>query len=243
MAQQRPHLIALDERRLATRLRRSANLRWTAAMGHEERFPLPRLSDRYGFSKETFARVPGSYRDAPKGAVRGATIEPLESTQSRPCRFQFTLSLRDCSLAIPGKKRTATRTALRGLREARRMAARRVWRQPGCPLGAARRRSRGLRRATPPHAFPSASGEPGSASMQPLLAYQDAVCSEDALHSLGWPRPRSKNSSNVQPGFTSRGGSNQTVPPGLGCMSGGGSVGRRVGWPVAERTRKRGPRP
>jgi hypothetical protein len=27
-------------------------------MGHEERFPPPRLSDRYGFSKETVARVP-----------------------------------------------------------------------------------------------------------------------------------------------------------------------------------------
>jgi hypothetical protein len=48
-----------------------------------------------------------------------------------------------------------------------------------------------------------------------------------------------QNSSNVQPGFTSRGGSNQTVPPGLGCMSDGGSVGRRVGCRRAERTRKR----
>ena len=35
------------------------------SLGHEERFPLPRLSDRYGFSKETAARVPGSDRDAP----------------------------------------------------------------------------------------------------------------------------------------------------------------------------------
>jgi hypothetical protein len=33
-------------------------------MGHEERFPPPRLSGRYGFSKETGARVPGSDRDA-----------------------------------------------------------------------------------------------------------------------------------------------------------------------------------
>jgi hypothetical protein len=36
-----------------------------ALTGHEERFPPPRLSDRYGFSKETVARVPGSDRDAP----------------------------------------------------------------------------------------------------------------------------------------------------------------------------------
>jgi hypothetical protein len=41
--------------------------------GHEERFPLPRLSDRYGFSKETVARVPGSDRDAPLPAVRRTT--------------------------------------------------------------------------------------------------------------------------------------------------------------------------
>jgi hypothetical protein len=34
--------------------------------GHEERFPPPRLSGRYGFSKETVARVPGSGRDAPE---------------------------------------------------------------------------------------------------------------------------------------------------------------------------------
>jgi len=37
----------------------------TAGMGHEERFPPPRLSDRYRLSKETVARVPGSDRDAP----------------------------------------------------------------------------------------------------------------------------------------------------------------------------------
>jgi hypothetical protein len=45
-------------------------------VGHEERFPLPRLSDRYGFSKETVARVPGSDRDAPKAAT------PIEPNQT-----------------------------------------------------------------------------------------------------------------------------------------------------------------
>jgi hypothetical protein len=38
-------------------------------MGHEERFPPPRLSDRYRFSKETVARVPGTDRDAPIAAI------------------------------------------------------------------------------------------------------------------------------------------------------------------------------
>jgi hypothetical protein len=48
-------------------------------MGHEKRFPPPRLSGLYGFSKETVARVPGSDRDAPTAVVRGTMIEPARS--------------------------------------------------------------------------------------------------------------------------------------------------------------------
>jgi hypothetical protein len=43
--------------------------RTTTDLGHEEQFPPPRLSDHYGFSKETVARVPGTDRDAPKPAI------------------------------------------------------------------------------------------------------------------------------------------------------------------------------
>jgi hypothetical protein len=35
-------------------------------MGHEDRFPLSRLSARCGFSKKTFAGTRGNEEDAPK---------------------------------------------------------------------------------------------------------------------------------------------------------------------------------
>jgi hypothetical protein len=81
------NLAVCDNLSPAPRIR--AACRAMTATGHEERFPPPRLSDRYGFSKETVARVPGTDRDAPIPAVRAATIEPLESTlksHSRPLR-------------------------------------------------------------------------------------------------------------------------------------------------------------
>jgi hypothetical protein len=72
---------------VATLLSRSRRILRTAGMGHEERFPPPRLSDRYGFSKETVARVPGTDRDAPIPAVRGrrsnCRVRPFSVTQLR----------------------------------------------------------------------------------------------------------------------------------------------------------------
>ncbi len=41
---------------------------------------------------------------------------------------------------------------------------------------------------------------------------------------------RKKGASIVHPGFMSRSGRDRMVPPCLGCTSGGGSVGPRVGW-------------
>src|ERR1700739_3280875 len=58
------------ERQLATHLRRSSGRRWTAAMGHEDAFPRPRLSARCRFSQGTFAGTRGNGRDAPKPDTR-----------------------------------------------------------------------------------------------------------------------------------------------------------------------------
>ena len=41
-------------------LSRSRRVSRTAGMGHEDQFPPPRLSARYRFSLETFARTPGN---------------------------------------------------------------------------------------------------------------------------------------------------------------------------------------
>jgi hypothetical protein len=39
-------------------------------LGHEERFPPPRLNDRYGFSKETVAITTGNEEHAPKADLQ-----------------------------------------------------------------------------------------------------------------------------------------------------------------------------
>jgi hypothetical protein len=68
MAQQRPYLITLDERRLATQRGRFSVPPGRAAMGHEDAFPRPRLSARCRFSEGTFAERRGNGRDAPIAA-------------------------------------------------------------------------------------------------------------------------------------------------------------------------------
>jgi hypothetical protein len=50
-------------------------------MGHEERFPSPRLSARCRFSQGTFAGTRVNGRDAPKPAVDAAAIELAGYTQ------------------------------------------------------------------------------------------------------------------------------------------------------------------
>jgi hypothetical protein len=53
-------------------------------VGHEERFPPPRLSAGCGFRKETIAGMRRNGRDAPIPAVREATLGSLGSTHLRP---------------------------------------------------------------------------------------------------------------------------------------------------------------
>ena len=53
-------------------------------MGHEDEFPPPRLNGGCRLGKATFAGMGGKEEDAPIRAVRGGTIEPPESTLSRP---------------------------------------------------------------------------------------------------------------------------------------------------------------
>ena len=52
-------------------------------MGHEDQFPIPKLSDRYRFSQMTFAGTSANGQDAPIPAVRVPKIGRLKSTQSR----------------------------------------------------------------------------------------------------------------------------------------------------------------
>ena len=50
-----------------------------AALGHEERFPLTRLTAGYGFRKETIARMRRNGRDAPLAAILLGWIKPPRS--------------------------------------------------------------------------------------------------------------------------------------------------------------------
>ena len=59
-----------------------ATLLRTAGVGHEEQYPRPRLSGRCRFGEATFAGAVANQKDAPTPAVRGAAIEPPESTQT-----------------------------------------------------------------------------------------------------------------------------------------------------------------
>ena len=49
-------------------------------MGHEEPFPPPMLSGRYGFGYRAFAGLRRNEEDAPIPAVHATTTEPLEPT-------------------------------------------------------------------------------------------------------------------------------------------------------------------
>jgi hypothetical protein len=51
-------------------------------LGHEERFPSPRLSARFAFNKETLAGMGVDGEDAPVAAVCLTTIGRLKSTLS-----------------------------------------------------------------------------------------------------------------------------------------------------------------
>jgi hypothetical protein len=54
------------------------------SVGYEERFLPTSLSAGCGFRKETIAGMRRNGRDAPIPDLRGAAIEPLESTHCRP---------------------------------------------------------------------------------------------------------------------------------------------------------------
>jgi len=58
-------------------------------LGHEERFPPPRLNDRYGFSKETVAITTDNEEHAPKTVV-GAPLangpDLVEAVEKRVSR-------------------------------------------------------------------------------------------------------------------------------------------------------------
>jgi hypothetical protein len=70
--------------RKSTQLSRSRRVLRTAGMGHEDQFPLRRLTARSVIRKRTVAATRGNGRDAPKTAVRqGGEIAPA-SIQSRP---------------------------------------------------------------------------------------------------------------------------------------------------------------
>jgi hypothetical protein len=52
------------------------------SLGHEDQFPVPGMSARYGFRKETITGTRGNDADAPIPAVRRITIIRLESSHS-----------------------------------------------------------------------------------------------------------------------------------------------------------------
>jgi hypothetical protein len=63
---------------------RDLALTWTAASGHEDAFPRPRLSARNRFSQGTFAGTRGNGRDAPLPAIHHAiTIGEVRPTWRR----------------------------------------------------------------------------------------------------------------------------------------------------------------
>jgi hypothetical protein len=74
-----------DEGQESTRLGRSLASPWMAASGHEGKAPPPRPSDRCS-CEATFAGASSSDADAPISAIRGAAIEPQESTLMRHSR-------------------------------------------------------------------------------------------------------------------------------------------------------------
>ena len=55
-----------------------------SAQGHEERFPLTRLSAGYGFRKETIAGVRRNGRDAPKADLAGGNLKQSASLRLGP---------------------------------------------------------------------------------------------------------------------------------------------------------------
>jgi len=59
-------------------------------MGHEERFPPPRLSACCRFSQGTFAGVRGNGRDAPKPAIPIEPTEPFDPFQTPASDFRIT---------------------------------------------------------------------------------------------------------------------------------------------------------
>jgi hypothetical protein len=62
-----------------------------AGMGHEDAFPPPSLSGRCRLGEATFAGMGGKEEDAPKPAVCGTAMEPLESTHCRPSSLRYRL--------------------------------------------------------------------------------------------------------------------------------------------------------
>ena len=100
-------------------------------MGHEERFPLTRLSVGCEFSKETIAGMCGNGRDAPIPAVRLSWVERVKPDPYRPSAPATPLS-RDIQRGVrhlrvtlklavdPAEQRTRITTAARyldGVRE------------------------------------------------------------------------------------------------------------------------------
>jgi len=53
----------------------------TTALGHEARFPTPRLSPGFGFRKETIAGIRRHGRGAPTPDLRARALERVGSTQ------------------------------------------------------------------------------------------------------------------------------------------------------------------
>jgi len=77
-------------------------------MGHEEQFPPPRLSARYGFRKETIAGMHRNGRDAPKAAVCGPEKDPNFLAQGRPLARGFRSRRRGTRKCVRAQSMTAT---------------------------------------------------------------------------------------------------------------------------------------
>ena len=84
----------------------------TTGLGHEERFPLTRLSAGYGFRKETIAGMRRNGRDAPKTVAPKIGAGP----DSLRCRATRRAAPGDLNKAIFGRSIARSKQPTRGVK-------------------------------------------------------------------------------------------------------------------------------
>ena len=83
-------------------------------MGHEERFPLTRLSAGYGFRKETIAGTRRNGRDAPKPATWPSGLKVFPPPARSPGEIHYlSAGMADYACALPSLRSLSVETRIR----------------------------------------------------------------------------------------------------------------------------------